>query len=337
MHILHDQIGPPQIKIESETKNSARLTVTPLPSGYGMTLGNSLRRIILSSLPGTAVTAMKIDGVTHEYTTVDGLKESVFDVVLNVRSLKLLKHSKGIEMIEVPLKKSGIITAKDLKVSADIEILDPTQVIATCDGADSKKKMHLRVEKGVGYRLVSNIDNAAEEDPEIILIDANFSPVTVVKYSVSPARVGDLTDLDKVTLDVETNGAMAGEDVIKLAAGILQSYFALFNNEEAYTDEEFTTSFERIKKQRETEELAAAEAAQTSFTPIDILGLSQRTLNALVNGNITSVEQLIATPMSQLIQLRGFGQKAKVELEQVLSERGYMAGMPPKTTSESEQ
>ncbi len=336
MHILHEQIGAPQLKIKAASKTEAVLTVTPLPAGYGLTLGNAMRRVLLSSLPGTAVTAVKIDGVSHEYATIKGLKESVFDILLNLRQLKLKKHSKGVEIVEVPFLKSGKITAKNLKVSSDIEILDPSQLITTCDGADSKKKMHLRIEKGVGYRLVTNEDNAAEADPEFMLVDANFSPVTHVKYDISPARVGGLTDLDKLELIVQTDGSLDAENALKLAAGILESYFHLFNQDDAYTDEEFTTSFDRIKKQRESMEAAAAAASETAFTPIDILGLSQRTLNALVNGGITSIEQLTATPMSQLSQLRGFGQKAKTELEQVLSERGY-ALHPSKQTDNGEK
>jgi DNA-directed RNA polymerase subunit alpha len=334
MHILHDQIGTPQFKIETESKNVATLIVSPLPSGYGLTLGNAMRRVLLSSLPGTAVTAVKIDGVSHEYSTVPGIKDSVFDIFLNIRQLKLKKHSKGVEEVEVPFVKSGKITAKNLKVSSDIEILDPTQIITTCDKADVKKKMVFRIEKGVGYRLVSNQDNAQEENPEFMLIDANFSPITHVKYEVTPTRVGDLTNLDQLSIEVETDGSLEAENALKLSATILQSYFELFNREDAYTDEEFTTSFDVIKKKRESEEVAAAAAAETAFTPVDILGLSQRTLNALVNGDITSVEQLIATPMSQLSQLRGFGQKAKTELEQVLAERGYTLQPPKQSNNE---
>lgn len=331
MHILHNDIGAPQLKIDVESKNSAVMTVTPLPAGYGVTVGNALRRVLLSSLPGTAVTAMKIEGSTHEYTTVPGVKESVFDIMLNLQELRLCKHTKGVELIEVSLKKAGEIRAKDLNVSSDIEVLDPEHLIATCDGADSKKKIFIRVEKGVGYQLISNKDNAKEEDPEFILMDADFSPVTHVRYSVTPARVGDLTNLDGLELTVKTDGAIEAEAAIKLSAGILENYFQLFNNEEAYTDEEFTTSFEQMKKKRESEELAAAKASETSFTPIDILGLSQRTLNALVNGGIASVEDLLKTPMSQLVQLRGFGQKAKTELDSVLKERGYVIQPPSKS------
>ncbi|MCF7917792.1 DNA-directed RNA polymerase subunit alpha [Candidatus Gracilibacteria bacterium] len=334
MHILHEQIGAPQFKIKAESKNAASLIVSPLPSGYGLTLGNAMRRVLLSSLPGTAVTAVKIEGASHEYSTLPGVKDSIFDIILNIRQLKLKKHTKGVEEVEVPLLKSGKITAKNLKVSSDIEILDPAQVITTCDKADTKKKMVLRVEKGVGYHLVSNEDNSKEENPEFMLIDANFSPVTHVKYEVSPARVGELTNLDQLTVSVETDGSLEAENALKLSAGILENYFSLFNREDAYTDEEFTTSFDAIKRRRESEEVAAAAAAETAFTPIDILGLSQRTLNALVNGNITSIEQLIATPMSQLSQLRGFGQKAKTELEQVLSERGYTLQPPKQSNNE---
>ncbi len=323
MHILHDEIGAPQLKITRDG-NTAKLVVTPLPSGYGVTLGNSLRRVLLSSLPGCAVTAMKIDGITHEYTTIEGVKESVFDIGLNIRQLRLKKHSKGVEEITVALKKTGVITAADLKISSDIEILDPSQVIATCNGANTKKKITLRVEKGVGYRMVSNIDSAKEEDSEVILLDANFSPVTLVKYDISPARVGEQINLDQLTLMVDTDGTIDPQDAIKLSAGIIENYFQLFNTEDAYTDAEFTTTFDELKKRRESAAAAATEAQEVAFTPIDILGLSQRTLNALVNGGITSVEQLLSTPNNQLVQLRGFGQKAKTELDQVLVDRGYV-------------
>lgn len=336
MHILHKSIGAPQFKIQA-SGNRATLAVSPLPAGYGVTIGNAMRRALLSSLPGTAISALKIPGVTHEYATIDGVKDSVFDITLNLRALKLKKHTAGSEMIEIPFVKSGKITAKDLKVSSDIEILDPTQIITTCDGADAKKKMLVQVEKGVGYRLVLNTDSAAQEDAETILVDANFSPVTFVKYDVEPARVGDQTNLDKLTLEVETDGSINPEEALKLAAGILQSYFELFNKEDAYTDEDFTTSFDKLKKEKESKELAESKAKETTFTPIDILGLSQRTLNALVNGGITSVEELLSTPMTQLSQFRGFGQKAKTELDQVLSERGYTPKFDPAKISNTEE
>ncbi|MCK5460566.1 DNA-directed RNA polymerase subunit alpha [Candidatus Gracilibacteria bacterium] len=334
MHILHETIGVPKLKIDNENKNLAILTVNPLPSGYGMTLGNALRRVLLSSLPGTAITAVKMDGVAHEYSAVPGMKDSMLDIILNLRDLRLKKHSKEAEVVEVSLVKSGVITAKDLKVSSDIEILDSSQIITTCDGVDTKKKLFLRIEKGVGYRVVSNEEHIAEADPEYILIDANFSPVKRVKYEVTPARVGDQTNLDQLKLEVETDGSLEAESAIKLATGMLENYFQLFNVEDAYTDEDFTTSFSAIREKEEAEKQAASAATEEAFTPIDILGFSQRTLNALVNGGITSVEELLKTPMSQLTQLRGFGQKAKTELEEVLRERGYVTNLSVNNNSE---
>ena len=333
MHIIHDEIGTPQIKILKADDNCTKVVISPLPPGYGITLGNSMRRVLLSSLPGTSVVAMKIPGVTHEYTTIKGLKDSVFDITLNLRELKLKKHSKGAEIVELPFVKTGKLTAKDLKVSSDIEILDPSQIITTCDGADSRKKAQIFIEKGVGYRLISNEDSFQVEDPEKILIDANFSPIVSVSYDVTSARVGENTNLDKLTMTVKNDGSLDSEKAIKLAASILQSYFELFNKENAYTDEDYTTSFDLLKQKKESEEKAASEAKDQSFTPIDILGLSQRTLNALVNGDITSVEELLQTPMSQLSQLRGFGQKAKTELDHVLVDKGYIQGVVDKIKS----
>lgn len=325
MHILHDTIGAPQLRIEAEDRTLATMRMTPLPTGYGLTIGNALRRVLLSSLPGTAVSAFKADGVTHEFTTIPGVKESVFDIGLNLRELQLRKHTAGVEIVEIPFKKNGTITAADLKVSSDVEVLNPAQYIATCEKADPKKKMYIRVEKNVGYRLVTTKDNAANEEPEYMLLDANFSPIVSVRYKVEPARVGDLTDLDDLQLTVKTTGAVNADEAIKFAANMMKSYFELFSIEDAYSDEEFVTTFEQMKRKRESEQLAAAQATETSFTPIDILGLSQRTLNALVNGGITSVEQLQQTPMSQLQQLRGFGSKARSELEAVMEQRGMMA------------
>ena len=330
MHILHETIGVPRLMIDSSKKNVVKLTVGPLPSGYGMTIGNALRRVLLSSLPGAAVVGVKIEGgVTHEYSTVPGVKESVLDIILNLRKLKLKKHSKGVEEVKVAFVKKGEITAKDLNVSSDVEILDPSQIIATCDKADPKKKMYLRIEKSIGFRIISNEDQVKEEDSEYILVDANFSPVVRVRYEVVPARVGEQIDLDQLEMELETNGSIDPEKAIKLAADVLESYFALFNKDDAYTDEDFTTDFALMKKKEEEDQLAAVAAIDEPFTPIDILGLSQRTLNALVNGKITSVEGLLAMSMSQLTQLRGFGQKAKTELDQVLEERGYVLPSHP--------
>ncbi len=322
MHILHEVIGVPKLKIESSGKNSARLTAHPLPSGYGTTIGNSLRRVLLSALPGSAVVGMKMGGVLHEYSTIPGVKESVLDISLNLRKLRIKKHSKGIEEVSVNFVKSGVVTAKDLNISSDIEILDPSQVIFTCENANPKQKMLFRIEKNIGFRIITNIEHVKEEDPEYMLIDANFSPVVQVDYQVSPARVGEHIDLDQLVLNIETNGALDPEKAIKLSASILESYFVLFNQDDAYTDEDFTSNYSIIRK-KEDEAKKTFAASDEPFTPIDILGLSQRTLNALVNGSITSVEQLLLTSMSKLTQLRGFGQKAKAELEQVLKEKGY--------------
>jgi len=328
MHILHEEIGAPHITLENKGKTSATMTISPLPTGFGHTLGNAIRRVLFGSLPGTAVSGYKIEGVTHEYTAIEGIKESVFDIGLNLRELRLKKNSKGIEMVELPLKKSGVVTAADLKVTSDIEILEPSQVILTCDGYKAKGKCFIQVEKGVGTRIVSTVDSKASEDPELILLDSVFSPLVGAKYAVEPARVGDRTNLDKLVIEAETTGAIDAESALKFSGGMLMSYFALIGNEDAYSEQEFTTSFDQIKKQKEAEEIAQAQTAETSFTPVDILGLSQRTLNALVNGGITSVEQLLSTSMTQLLQLRGFGQKAKNELEEILAERGYALHAP---------
>jgi len=324
MHISHNEIGIPNFKIQSDSKNLAILTIEPLPEGFGTTIGNSMRRVLLSSLPGTAAVAVKIDGVSHEYSTIPGVKDSVLDIILNIRELRLRKHSKGEEIVEVAFKKSGTITAADLKVSSDIEILDPTQIITQCDDADPKKKIYLKITKGVGYKLISNQQNAENKEVDFILIDANFSPIKNVKYEIKSARVGEITNLDKLILEVETNGSMEAESAIKFAANILQNYFSLFNKEDAYTDEDFISNFEKIKQQREKKiEKKISTNTEEVLTPIDILGLSQRTSNALINNGITTVEKLVKMSMAKLSKFRGFGSKARTELLQILEERGY--------------
>ena len=289
----------------------------PLPQGYGTTIGNAFRRVLLSSLPGCAVTGVKIKGKNYEYSTIEGAKESVLDMLLNLKQLKVKKTSKEPSIVKLSAK-AGEITAKDIQVPSDVEILNPELYITTLEKG-AALEMEIKIEKSVGY-LPASTKQETETEADWIWIDAFFSPVKKVKFMAENTRVGQMTNLDKLTLEVETNGSMSPEDAVKFSANILQSYFSLFNEDNLQVEPEFMSDVESIsKKQMEEEE---SKPKKESYTPIEILGLSPRTLNALINGEIGSIEQLVKCTESKLTNLRGFGKKAANEVRDALGTRG---------------
>ncbi len=315
MHIIQEEIGLPKIIILSTEEGSSSFSIEPLPSGYGVTLGNALRRVLLSSLPGAAIIAVRVSGVTHEYTTVPGMKDSVLDLILNLKGINFKKHSKGRETIVLEKKGEGIIKASDIKTSAEVEILNPEYEITHLTKKDAHLKVEIIVEKNVGY---SPAKKRIEDEDLIGFIhtDALFSPVKKVKYDVQPTRVGENTDLDKLVIDIETNGAMTPEDSLKFSANILSSYFSLFDMEEVKVEEEFMSDFTKASQIQDNDE------ERESYTPIEILNFSPRTLNALINGEIGSIEELEKCTMIKLQSLRGFGKKAMEEVSAALEKRG---------------
>lgn len=317
MHIIQEEIGIPKIKTDILENNHVIFTMSPLPSGYGMTLGNALRRVLLSSLPGAAVTGVKIDGVTHEYSTIPGVKDSVLDIILNLKLLDIRKTSKELSTLKLEVSKAGKVQAKDIQCPSDVEILNPDLYITTLEKG-SKLKMELRVEKGVGYLPVQQRQKE-ETEINLILVDAVFSPVKKVRFEVEATRVGQMTDLDKLTIEILTNSTIAPEEALKFASNILKSYFNLFNVENIMVEEEFMSDIQSILKKEKEEE--AKKPAQESYTPIEILGFSPRTLNALINGGIGSIEQLSKCTESKLSNLRGFGKKALTEVKEALDKK----------------
>jgi DNA-directed RNA polymerase subunit alpha len=320
MHIIQEEIGLPKIKTESVSGNHAVFTVSPLPSGYGMTLGNAFRRVLLSSLPGACVTSVKIDGVTHEYTTLPGVKDSILDILLNLKGLRIKKHSKETETIKLSVKKEGEVTAKAIEHSSDIKILNPDLLITSLTTKSAKLNIEMVVEKGVGYTPAS-LRRKDNKDIGTILVDAIYSPVVKVRYDVSNTRVGQMTDLDKLTLEIETNGSITPEDALKFSANVLKSYFDLFlvANEEVEPD--FRSDYKKIKE-RENVVSQEEEGKKESYTPIEILNFSPRTLNSLINGGIGSIEQLVKCTPAKLGNLRGFGKKAMTEVRDALATKG---------------
>ena len=319
MHIIQEEIGLPKIKTESSDKNHAVFSISPLPNGYGMTLGNAFRRVLLSSLPGAAITAVKIDGVSHEYSTISGVQDSVLDILLNLKMVQIKKHSKDSETIKLSASKEGPVTAKDIECSSDIEILNPDQVITHITKKGVKLNMEMVVEKGVGY-VPASLRKKDKKDIGMIQIDAIYSPVVKVRYDVTSARVGKMTNLDNLMIEIETNGSIAPEDSLKFSSSVLKSYFDLFLTAGEEVEPDFQSDVDTVKE-KEVEE-QEEEAKKETYTPIEILNFSPRTLNALINGGIGSIEQLVKCTPSKLANFRGFGKKAMTEVSDALATRG---------------
>ncbi|MBD3270579.1 DNA-directed RNA polymerase subunit alpha [Candidatus Peregrinibacteria bacterium] len=314
MHQIQAEIGIPKIRVEKVSETHAIFTINPLPQGYGITIGNAFRRVLLSSLPGACITGIKIDGISHEYSTIKGVKDSVLDITLNLKLVRLKKTSVEPAYITLSASKEGEIYAKDFKTSSDIEILNPDLYITTLEKG-AKLNLEAKIEKGVGYTPVS-AKQKDDVDPNMILMDSIFAPVKKVRYDVEATRVGQMTNLDKLIIEVETDGSITPDESIKFASNILQSYFGLFNKENVMVEAEYMSDFEKISEKEEQEE--KNKPVQEAYTPIEILGFSPRTLNALINGGIGSIEQLSKCTESKLTNLRGFGKKALTEVKEAL-------------------
>ncbi len=323
MHIIQEEIGLPIFSTSKGSKGSSAhivFSIAPLPPGFAVTLGNALRRVLLSSLPGAAITSVRIDGVQHEYTTVKGVKESVVDIMLNLKQVKLKKHNKDLETITLDVKGPKEVTAADLKLSSDIEVLNPDMHLFTIEKGGSIS-MQITVEKGVGYAPASE-RNKKHHEPGLIYIDAAFSPVERVRYELEPTRVGQRTDLEKLVMEVMTNGSLSAEEAMQFASQLLQSYFKYFGSEHKTIEPEFMADFSRTAAVLPDEVGGGAAPVKESYTPIEILNLSPRTLNALINAGVGSIEQLTKCTESMLSNFRGFGAKALDEVKSTLATRG---------------
>ena len=300
MHIIHSLIGVPKISRKGTSVNEECLTVGPLPAGYGVTLGNSLRRVMLSSIPGTRVTGVKIAGVTHEYATLPGVHDSIIDILLNLKGLIIEKSDSGIEWITLSKKKGGMVTGADIKCPAGVTVHNPEMYITALD-ANFDFSAEIRIERNVGYVSIDELKHR-EDDTAVLLVDANFSPVISVKYEVTDTRYGELTNLDSLEMIIRTNGVMSPSDVVKFSGKMLESYFALFNEDALQVGGEFIADIRQVIE-REKQEVKA-DLEKESYTPIEIMGLSPRTLNALVNGDILSIEHLIKCTEAKLSSIK---------------------------------
>ncbi len=298
--------NPALARIDEVNEYSATFTIEPLHKGYGNTLGNSLRRVLISSIEGGAIVAFRIEGTNHEFSTVPGVKEDVNDIKLNLKGVRLKVHSD--EPVELRLEKKGAgpITAGDIKTTADVEVVNPDYVIANIDDPKKTVVMDLVVESGRGYRSVE-ASSEMRLHSDMIALDANFSPVLRSRYKVDSVRVGEETNLDSVSLSVETDGSITARDAFEQAAAIL------VNQYQALAGSTTVEAAPSLGSQTDDDDSVLA-------TPIEELNLSARTANALVNNDIRTVQDLVSLSEQDLRELKGFGSKALDEVKDKLAE-----------------
>ena len=308
-----DLIKPGKVDFRNEGRTKSTMVAEPLERGFGLTLGNALRRVLLSSLRGAAITAVQIDGVLHEFSSIAGVREDVTDMILNIKEIAIRMEGEGPKRMVVRKQGPGTVTAGDIQTVGDVEILNPHHVICTLDeGAEIR--MEFTVGTGKGY--VSADRNRAEDAPiGLIPVDSLYSPVRKVSYKVENTREGQVLDYDKLTLTVDTNGAVAADDAIAYAARILQDQLQAF------------ITFD--DPQRETVEEAAAELP---FNPallkkVDELELSVRSANCLKNDNIVYIGDLIQKTEAEMLRTPNFGRKSLNEIKEVLAAMGLHLGM----------
>ena len=321
-------IKPTQLNIQGGANPARQATVTaePLERGYGVTLGNALRRILLSSLQGAAVTSVQIEGVLHEFSSIPGVREDVTDIVLNVKSLALRAHTAEPKRISLTATGPGEIKAGQIETGPDIEVMDPDHLLMTLDQG-ARVVLEMTVESGKGY--VPAAQNRSADAPiGLIPVDALFSPVKKVAYQVGNARVGERTDLDKLTLELETNGSIAPEDAVALAARIMQDQLQLFVNFD-----------EPVVAQPQAQAEEELEFNRNLLRKVDELELSVRSANCLKNDNIIYIGDLVQKTEAEMLRTPNFGRKSLNEIKEVLAQMGLHLGMqiatwPPENIEE---
>jgi len=320
-------IKPNKLDIQSgeDSQRFAKVVAEPLERGFGLTLGNALRRILLSSLQGAAVTSIQVDGVLHEFSSIPGVREDVTDIVLNVKSIWLRMHGEAPKRMRLRADGPGEVTAAQIETGHDIEVMNPDLVICTLDDG-AHLDMELTVENGKGY--VPGSLNRPEDAPiGLIPVDAVFSPVRKVAYKVENTRVGQVTDYDKLTMEIETNGAVTPDDAIALAARILQDQLQLFIN------------FEEPESRLAEEHAAEPPFNRNLLRKVDELELSVRSANCLKNDNIVYIGDLVQKTEAEMLRTPNFGRKSLNEIKEVLSQMGLHLGMeiptwPPENIEE---
>jgi DNA-directed RNA polymerase subunit alpha len=312
-----DLITPNNVEIAALTDTYGKFIAKPLERGYGITLGNSLRRVLLSSINGAAIVAVRIEGVDHELSTITGVKEDVTDIILNLKQVNIRYLGENDARITLKSKGDGVLRAGDIQASSDVEILNPDQHIATV-GEDGSLSMEMIVRHGRGY--VSADANRTESIPTgYIVTDSIFAPVRRVAYNVSNARVGQMTDYDKLTLEVWTNAAVRPDDALAYAAKILKEQLTIFINFDESEEVEARGSEETIE--------ARPQLNENLFKTVDSLELSVRAANCLENANIKYIGELVTKTEAEMLKTKNFGRKSLNEIKDILAEMGLSLGM----------
>jgi len=305
------EIENPQIEPVGEPEESyAKYEASPLPAGYGVTIGNALRRVLLSSLEGAAVTSIQIRDVYHEFSTIPGVKEDVTEIVLNIKKLRLKSYAPHPVQLRLLKSGAGAVTAMEIEPNADVEIVNPEQQLLTLDSDDVPVEIDMTVERGVGYLAAERSDQLPIG---VIPVDAIFSPVRKVNYTVENTRVGQMTNFDKLTIEIETDGTVTPEDALSRAAEILVGQFSLF-----------TTAGKAVLVAEQGVPGAPALPANMLDMPIEELDLPMRAYNSLKRNNIVKVGQLLSLQDEDLLRMRNFGKKSLDEMKERLRMRGFL-------------
>ena len=292
-----------QIEVRERRDNYAKFVIEPLERGFGITLGNSLRRVLLSTIPGAAVTYVKIDGVLHEFSTIPGVTEDTTDLLLNLKGLPIKLNSDDPKVLSLNVTGPKEVMAGDIAPDSDVEILNPNYHIATLTTKTAKLQMEIGVEKHRGY-VTADRQRNIEHMIGLIPMDSIFSPIRKVNFSVDDTRVGQVVDFDRLTIEIETNGSITPDDALSAAADILSDQLALFTN--------FST---------EEKPVQTAPASEWDV-PVETLNLSVRSFNCLKRAGISKVSELLDMSEDEIIKMRNFGKKSLDEIKQVLEERG---------------
>jgi len=325
-----DLIRPKRLEVEKETLTPiyGKFTAEPFERGFGITIGNSLRRILLSSLQGAAITSVKIDGVLHEFSAIPGAKEDITEIILNLKEVRLKLHTEGPKTIRVKAEGPKVLKAGDIITGDAVEILNPDHYIATLS-RDGKLSMEMVVKVGRGY--VPAERNKEESQPiGTVLMDAIFSPIKKVNYTVTNARVGQITDYDKLTMEVWTDGSLNPEEAVAHAAKILKDQLSIFITFEE--EEEAETAYSEDEEEKEA-------FNENLLRSVDELELSVRSANCLKHANIRLIGDLVQKTEAEILATKNFGRKSLNEIKEILSEMGLGLGMkldnwPPKKSEE---
>ncbi|UCF31230.1 MAG: DNA-directed RNA polymerase subunit alpha [bacterium] len=303
--------------VESKTDTFCRFTAEPFERGFGTTLGNGLRRILLSSLQGAAITAFRVEGVLHEFSTIPGVFEDVTQIVLNLKELRFRVHTDKAKIISLDMNQEGVVTGGDIITDQDVEILNPEKVIATLEkGAHLKMEMVVRLNSG----FITSDRNKDEDLPvDFIALDSIHSPIIKVNYWVENARVGRMTDFDKLSMDITTDGSISPEDALAISAKILKEHMTLFIN-----FEEHDITEEEAERESEEERQRLYEKLNKHVNELE---LSVRSINCLQNANIGTIGELVQKTEADMLRTKNFGRKSLNELKEILDEMKLSFGM----------